>query len=156
GVSFDISDLKRSEEALRKAHDELEMRVRQRTAQLARTNAELAAEIVDRKAIQEQLEEEREIVETVSDAGRRLSAELHLDKLMQAFTDGATDLVGAQFGAFFHNVRDEGGGSYKLYTLSGAPREHFEHMPPPRGADLFGPTFRDKGILRLDDAKKDP
>src|SRR5215475_9242984 len=156
GVSFDISELKQSEEALRKAHDQLEMRVRQRTAELARTNAELEAEVVDRKAIQEQLEEEREIVETVSSAGRMLSAELHLDKLMQVLTDAATELVGAQFGAFFHNVPDEGGGSYMLYTLSGAPREHFEHLPPPRGADLFGPTFRGIGIVRLDDVNQDP
>jgi signal transduction histidine kinase/CheY-like chemotaxis protein len=156
GVAFDISDLKRSEEALKKAHDELEMRVRQRTAELARTNADLQAEIIERRAIQEQLEEEREIVETVSGAGRMLSAELRLDKLMQTLTDAATELVGAQFGAFFHSVPDEGGGSYKLYTLSGAPREHFEHLHPSSGADLFGPTFRGKGIVRIDDVKLDP
>jgi PAS domain S-box-containing protein len=42
GVGFDISDLKRAEEALQKAHDELEDRVRQRTSELARVNAELA------------------------------------------------------------------------------------------------------------------
>src|SRR5215475_13914857 len=52
GVAFDITDFKRSEEALKKAHDELEARVRQRTAELERTNADL--------------QEEREIVETVS------------------------------------------------------------------------------------------
>ncbi|MBO0857446.1 MAG: response regulator [Chloracidobacterium sp.] len=156
GVAFDISDFKQSEEALRKAHDELEMRVRQRTSELARTNAELKSEIIERKAIQEQLEEEREIVETVSRAGRILSAELHLDNLMQALTDAATELVGAQFGAFYQNVPDDGGGSYVLYTLSGAQREHFEHLPPPRGADLFGPTFREKGVVRLDDVSQDP
>src|SRR5262249_6924051 len=114
------------------------------------------AEIVERKAIQQQLEEEREIVETVSNAGRMLSAELHLDKLMQALTDAATELAGAQFGAFFHNVPDKDGGSYMLYTLSGAPREHFERLTTPRGADLFGPTFRGKGIVRIDDVKQDP
>jgi PAS domain S-box-containing protein len=156
GVAFDISDFKQSEEALKKAHDELEMRVRQRTAELARTNAILQAEIIDRKAIQEQLEEEREIVETVNRTGRMLSAELHLDGLMQALTDAATELVGAQFGAFFHNVQNESGGSHLLYTFSGATREHFEHLPAPRGADLFGPTFRGEGIVRVDDVKQDP
>src|SRR5262245_32337525 len=34
GVAFDISDLKHSEEALKKAHGELELRVQQRTAEL--------------------------------------------------------------------------------------------------------------------------
>jgi signal transduction histidine kinase/CheY-like chemotaxis protein len=123
---------------------------------LARTNADLQAEIIERKAIQEQLEEERETVETVNRTGRMLSAELNLDGLMQALTDAATELVGAQFGAFFHNVPDESGDSYILYTLSGATREHFEQLPTPRATDLFGPTFRREGIVRVDDVKQDP
>src|SRR4030095_5542751 len=106
------------------------MRVRQRTAELARSNADLQAEINERKAIQQQLEEEREIVETVSCAGRMLSAELKLDGLMQVLTDAATELVGAQFGAFFLNVPDESGGSYMLCAFSGAQPEHFELLPP--------------------------
>jgi PAS domain S-box-containing protein len=156
GVAFDISDFKQSEEALKKAHDELEMRVRQRTAELARTNADLQAEIVERKAIQQQLEEEREIVETVSCAGRMLSAELKLDGLMQVLTDAATELVGAQFGAFFRNVPDESGGSYMLCTFSGAQREHFELLPSLMATDLFGPTFRGEEIVRVDDINQDP
>jgi len=142
GVAFDITDLKLSEKALKKAHDELEAQVRQRTAELERTNADL--------------QEEREIVETVNRTGRMLSAELDLDNLLQALTDAATELVGAQFGAFFHNVPDESGGSYMLYTLSGAQREHFEHLPLPRATDLFGSTFRGEGIVRVDDVKQDP
>jgi PAS domain S-box-containing protein len=42
GVAFDITDLKRAEEELKKAHDELEVRVQQRTAELERVNAQLA------------------------------------------------------------------------------------------------------------------
>jgi PAS domain S-box-containing protein len=42
GVCHNITDRKRAEEALQKAHDELEQRVRDRTAELAKANQELA------------------------------------------------------------------------------------------------------------------
>src|SRR5215813_73368 len=75
---------------------------------------------------------------------------------MQVLTDAATELVGAHFGAFFHNVPDESGGSYMLYTFSSATREHFERLPMPSATDLFGPTLYGEGIVRVDDVKQDP
>ena len=46
---------KQSEEALRKAHDELEIRVKERTAELVSANEALLAEIVERRKAQEAL-----------------------------------------------------------------------------------------------------
>jgi len=54
GVGFDITELKQSEAALRKAHDELEERVKQRTAELATANQELQLEIAERKRAEEE------------------------------------------------------------------------------------------------------
>ena len=45
GVGFDITELKHAEEELEKAHAELEMRVKERTAELAHTNLELSRAI---------------------------------------------------------------------------------------------------------------
>ena len=53
----DITARKRAEEALRRARDELEIRVQERTQELAKTNEELRAEIAERQRLQEQLVE---------------------------------------------------------------------------------------------------
>ncbi len=55
---------KRIEEALKAAHDELEMRVKQRTAELTETNELLKKEIVERKAVEESLTSLRKAVES--------------------------------------------------------------------------------------------
>ncbi|KCZ73202.1 PAS domain S-box [Candidatus Methanoperedens nitroreducens] len=52
---IDITERKRAEEALRRAHDELEMRVRERTAELAKSNEALKAEIQERKRAEKEL-----------------------------------------------------------------------------------------------------
>ena len=49
GIYRDITERKQIEEALQQAHAELEQRVQQRTADLARTNEALRAEIAERK-----------------------------------------------------------------------------------------------------------
>ncbi|MFP5265023.1 MAG: PAS domain S-box protein [Blastocatellia bacterium] len=118
--------------------------------------AGIAEDITDRKAIEAKLREQTEVVEAVNRIGQLLSAELDIRKLLQALTDAATELTGARFGSFFYNVINQEGESYMLYTLSGVPIEHFADFPMPRATDIFAPTFRGEGILRLDDVRQDP
>ena len=116
----------------------------------------IVQDITDQVATKQLLRDHVDALQIINNFGRVLSAELDLRKLVQALTDAATGLAGAQFGAFFYTVKDEGGGSYMLYTISGVPKRHFDRFPMPRATSLFGPTFRGDGIIRLGDVTKDP
>ena len=116
----------------------------------------IVQDITDQVGTKQLLRDQAEALQIINNFGRVLSAELDLRKLVQALTDAATELAGAQFGAFFYTVLDEGGGSYMLYTISGVPRRHFDRFPTPRATSLFGPTFRGEGVVRIGDVTKDP
>ena len=55
GLARDITKRKQAEEALQKAHDELEQRVEERTSELARANEQLERELIERKQAEEAL-----------------------------------------------------------------------------------------------------
>jgi PAS domain S-box-containing protein len=118
--------------------------------------AKIARDITDRKRAERALREETRALELINETGVILASTLDLDKLLQSVTDSATQLCGAEFGAFFYNITDENGDSYLLYTLSGAPREAFQNFGHPRATPLFGPTFRGEKPIRSGDVLKDP
>ncbi len=60
GIIRDITERKRIEEALRKAYDEVEFRVQERTAELADANKALQAEIEERRRAEDAVKAERQ------------------------------------------------------------------------------------------------
>ena len=112
-------------------------------------------DISEKVGAQAALREQSRVLETLNRTGPALAAELDLQKLVQMVTDAGVELTGAKFGAFFYNVLDDAGGSYLLYTLSGARPEQF-NFGMPRNTKVFAPTFTGEGTIRSDDITKDP
>ena len=138
--SFGADDLELAEELARRAASAMESRRLFRDAQQALLRAE----------------KEKRTAEIFSRLGLAFASELDRDKLLQRITDEATELTGAAFGAFFHNLVNDRGESYLLYTLSGVPREAFSSFPMPRNTAIFAPTFEGKGTVRLEDVTHSP
>ena len=105
---------------------------------------------------QDRIRQQTHALEVVKRIGSSLAGELNLEKLVQSVTDACRELAGAEFGAFFYNVLDENGESFALYTISGVPREAFEHFPMPRNTPIFAPTFSGEGVVRIADVTADP
>jgi PAS domain S-box-containing protein len=67
-ILTDVSDLRDAQHALQRAHDQLERRVEERTADLTRTNAALQQEIAERTRLEQEL---RRTAEELAEADRR-------------------------------------------------------------------------------------
>ena len=85
----DITQRKQAEDALRRSHEELELRVRQRTAELSTANAELQAALAERRRL------ENELLEITDNERRRIGLNLH-DDLGQKLTGIALMCKGLQ------------------------------------------------------------
>lgn len=109
-----------------------------------------------RKQAEEELRQDRQVIDALHGVGTALARELDVQRVVQAVTDAGTELSGARYGAFFYNVVDEHGEGYLLYTLSGAPKSAFEKLGLPRNTPVFGPTFAGEAPIRSPDITKDP
>ncbi|WP_297515518.1 HWE histidine kinase domain-containing protein [uncultured Caulobacter sp.] len=112
------------------------------SARLARLEAAFADEV--RKS------------ETLARVTEAVASSTDIESCVQVVIDGAREISGAAFGAFFYNQLEPDGESYALYRLSGAAPEAFANFPKVRKTPLFAPTFENTGVVRSDDITQDP
>lgn len=71
GISRDVTAYKQADDLLRQAHDDLEMRILERTAELVEANKVLQAEIIERKQMEEALRQSehryKQLLDSVTD-----------------------------------------------------------------------------------------
>jgi PAS domain S-box-containing protein len=125
--------------------------------------SKIARDIGDRKQAETErarlfalAEQNATITKTLNEVGAAVASALDRNAVVQKVTDAATQLTGAQVGAFFHRLVDERGESYTLDTISGSSPEAFSAFPMPRNTKIFDPTFRGTETVRSDDITKDP
>jgi len=113
-------------------------------------------DVTARRRAEEALRDEARVLDLLNRTGSAVASTLDLPTVLQTVTDAATQLSGANFGAFFYNTTDERGAASQLFTLSGASREVFERFGMPRATPLFDPAFNGEVPVRSNDLTADP
>ncbi|HPL64705.1 MAG TPA: diguanylate cyclase [Syntrophales bacterium] len=114
-VSKDITERKRAEEEIRKARDELEQRVVERTSQLAASNELLRREIEDRKRAEESLKQLNDVlsesvselesrnreIELLSEMGSLLQACVNTEEAYRVIANSVQKIFASESGSIF-------------------------------------------------------
>jgi PAS domain S-box-containing protein len=115
--------------------------------------SKIARDITEQASLRAAARDQALITAKLNAVGSVVASSLDRDTILQKVTDTATNLTGAEFGAFFYNVDDQQSG--EVYALSGIPKNTLAQFPQPQAAARFARTFAEHDVIRLDDATGD-
>ena len=107
GISEDITERKRAEEALRKAHDELEMRVQERTIELVSANRALQAEITERARAEAEIQRRNQDLAALNMIATTIGQSIGLEQILNATLERIVTVMELD-GGWVHLLDDDG------------------------------------------------
>lgn len=107
GISEDITERKQAAEALRKAHDELELRVQERTAELMGANLALQSEIIERKRAETEIQRRNQDLAALNMIATTIGQSTGLDQILTATLDRAMKVMEMD-GGWVQLLEDDG------------------------------------------------
>lgn len=93
----DFTQRKRAEEDLKRARDQLEVRVEERTFELTKANRQLQREITERKQAQEELRKEKEIAQQYLDIAGVIMVVLNADQTVALINKKGCEILGYSY-----------------------------------------------------------
>jgi PAS domain S-box-containing protein len=93
GISEDITERKQAEEELRKAHDELEMRVQERTSELLSANKTLHTEIIERNRAEAEIKRRNQDLAALNMITTTINQSTGLNQILSATLERAMDVL---------------------------------------------------------------
>jgi len=149
----DVTERKETETALLRLRDELEVRVQERTAELAQTNAALQIQIAEREGAEAETRARARQQEAVAELGHRALMEVDIDTLL----NGATALVAATLDVELSTILEllPGGDALRVRAANGWKGEAVGRQVPAHARSQAAYSLQSKAPIIVSDLRQE-